>query len=887
MKRMLAPEFRRIDEVFRRVCDLPKSEHETALQESCGTDMALASEVRRLLELDASLPAFARDEHIVSALERRAASALREGVTVAMAPERIAHFEVTGVLGCGGMGTVYRARQKHPQREVALKMLRQWIMTPQLVRRFEFEVDILARLQHPGIAQVYETGTFDDGSGARPYFAMELVDGAPLLSYANARGLDDRQRLALFVEVCRAVEHAHQKGVVHRDLKPANILITQAGDAKVLDFGIARSTDSDVQLTTMRTSAGDLLGTLAYMSPEQAAGSVQNVDTRSDVYSLGAVLYELLSGKLPHDLRGKSIPSAARTISDEPVLPLRTHHRRFAGDLDTIVAKAMEREPERRYSSAAALADDIERHLRDEPISARPPTTWEQWRRFGRRNTALAASLMLAFISLAAATGFSSWMAWRESRANAQAQANADAASKQAGRAERVKTLMVGMFAPLYPARPDGKVTVQDMLGQATERVRAELADQPDIADEMLFVLGTIYQNLDLPQFAIPLLEELLARQKARGVAPGEYVKTLDLLADVHNRDLSRAQAIEYQREVLEIHRSLGPATSNDAITALHGLAHLVTFNGNPIEGLRLAQEALALLDSIPDERPNQRFSVQLGIGTALLQSGRSAAAQIVFREILANRRHANSFWPKYYLAQALLNLSKATEALPILEPMAAEARADAEAEPRRLGMLLLLYSKALESAGRIEEAETIARESIEAFGNLDSAKLPNGLCQLASTLHMQGRNDETLDVINQSLDALRVNRCETEEAVQVLRRNARILVDMGKLDTARDAADRALAIVQGMNSPSQMSVARTCLAMANVELNSGQPDDAASMIQAALDALDDGEGPSHPQAELMRIKVQQTRALLDAGSNARAAAHLRHLITARFEVLQ
>ena len=485
MNRIMMHDFRRIDEVFSRVCVLPKSEHETALREYCGTDYDLASEVKRLLDIDASLPAFAQEQHIVSGLQRRAAAVWQDGASPTYIPKQIGHFEIVGILGCGGMGTVYRAKQQHPRREVALKVLRHGMMTPKLVRRFDFEIDILAKLQHSNIAQLFEAGTFDDGGGPRPYFAMELIDGTSLLSFANARGLNGAQRLGLFVQICRAVEHAHQKGVVHRDLKPANIFITKDGDVKVLDFGIARSTNGDVHVTTMSTGIGDLMGTLAYMSPEQAAGNCEDIDTRSDVYSLGVILYELLSGKLPHDLRGKSIPSAARTIEEGTPLPLRTHQARFVGDLDTIVAKAMNKEPERRYSSAAALADDIDRHVRDEPISARPPTTWEQWRRFCRRNRALAASVLLAFVVLAGATAFSSWMAWREHRANVAAIANAQIAQKYSSRAVRTKQLMTDMFSS-----SNGHATVKV---EELQRQVAEARRQPQGTSRRLAIALTMY----------------------------------------------------------------------------------------------------------------------------------------------------------------------------------------------------------------------------------------------------------------------------------------------------------------------------------------------------------------------------------------------------------
>ena len=228
-------------------------------------------------------------------------------------PDTIGPYKILEVLGEGGMGVVYRAEQAQPHRQVALKLIRPGVVTGSLLKRFQLEADILARLQHPGIAQVYQADLYE---GA-PYFAMELIEGESLTRHARSHNLSIKQRLELFAKVCDAVQHAHQKGVVHRDLKPGNILVTKDGQPKILDFGVARATDGDIQTTTIETDVGQLIGTTPYMSPEQAAGDPGAIDTRSDVYALGVILYELLSGRLPYDLSKKLVHEAVRIIQED------------------------------------------------------------------------------------------------------------------------------------------------------------------------------------------------------------------------------------------------------------------------------------------------------------------------------------------------------------------------------------------------------------------------------------------------------------------------------------------------------------------------------------------------------------------------------------------
>src|SRR3954465_10009212 len=315
---------------------------------------------------------------LVSAITGTATEAAVSSVRTASHPTHIARYEVLGILGAGGMGIVYEAQQQNPRRRVALKVIRTTVVSRALLRRFEIEADVLGRLDHPGIARVYEAGTAsDDGtSGPQPFFAMELVRGRRIDAYVAAASPDLRQRVEILIKLCDAVHHAHQKGVIHRDLKPANVLVTDDGQPKTLDFGVARVTDGDVAVTTMQTDTGQLVGTLQYMSPEQALGAAREIDTRCDVYALGAIAYELLAGRLPHVLHNKPLPEALRIIREDEPTRLSTIDRPLAGDLETIVGKAVGKEKDRRYASAGELAADLRRYLDDEPIAALPPSAW-------------------------------------------------------------------------------------------------------------------------------------------------------------------------------------------------------------------------------------------------------------------------------------------------------------------------------------------------------------------------------------------------------------------------------------------------------------------------------------------------------------------------------
>lgn len=549
-------------------------------------------------------------------------------------PAAIGRYRVIRLLGEGGMGTVYEAEQDHPRRLVAIKVLKTGTLGPDLRWRFEHETQALGRLRHPGIAQIYEAGTADTASGSQPYFAMELIHGEPLLQYAEAHRLNARQRLEIMVNICEAVQHAHQCGIIHRDLKPSNILVEESGHPKILDLGVARITDSDAQ-ATQQTDLGQLVGTLAYMSPEQVLADPLALDTRSDVYALGVILFELLAGRLPYKI-SKQLPEAVQTIREEDPTRLSSISRSYRGDIETIVGKALEKDKTRRYASAADLAADIHRYLHDEPITARPPNTTYQLQKFARRNKALVSGVAAVFLVLVAGIVASTWEAMRARQAEAKANAVNDFLQKD----------LLAQANPREQARPgtkpDPDLKVRTALDRAAAHIEARFDKQPEVEASIRQTMGNVYRDLGLyPDAEKQLRRTLELRRRLFGEDATQTLDAKNDLAELYWYDGKNVEAETLLKEVVRVRRRRLGYEHPDTLNAVNDLASVYSSLQQLPQAEALFVDLVKVRERLLGSEDPRTLQSTGNLAALYLSEGKYAQAEPLMVKDLEHRRHA------------------------------------------------------------------------------------------------------------------------------------------------------------------------------------------------------------------------------------------------------
>lgn len=557
----------RVSALFQEALGLPSGERARLLERATADVPEVAEEVRRLLRLDAG-----GDDTVELCGE------WRPPVWTPSAGAWIGQYRIVRPISSGGMGTVFEARQETLQRTVALKTLHFGVATRERHERFRFEVEALARLQHPSIAQVYEYGLHREGELELPYFAMELVAGGrDLASHAREAGLDRTARIELFIDVCEAVQHGHQRGVIHRDLKPSNVLVDPSGRPKVIDFGVARLADPSGAGGTL-TLPGQIIGTLQYMSPEQLAGRTSEIGTQSDIYSLGCILYELLTGRLPYALDGLPLPAAARVLAEtDPARP-----RELPQELGWILLACLAREPERRYASVAELVADLRRYSGHEPVLAGPPSTRYRLRKLLRRHRAPLSGALAVVAALLIGL--------------ARARSEARTAARETRKARSVVALLEDALtsASLFERGPD--VRVVEMLEDTAPKVQAELADEPEARAIVDLVIGKSFLGLRRIEEAERHLDAAW-RYAEQHLERDDPVR-IDILTQRARHGLmamrSDAEDLCLEAEALALDR-LGPLHET-TLAAQSTLAELLMFLGRFEEAERRYDELIARL---------------------------------------------------------------------------------------------------------------------------------------------------------------------------------------------------------------------------------------------------------------------------------------------------
>ena len=701
------------------------------------------------------------------------------------------------------MGTVYEAEQERPRRTVALKVIKPGFASTALLRRFEVESHALGRLQHPGIAQVYEAATADSGSGPQPYFAMELIRGQSLHNYAASHHLNTRERLALIVKVCDAVQHAHQRGIIHRDLKPGNILVDESGQPKILDFGVARVTDSDTN-ATRQTDVGQLVGTLAYMSPEQVLADPLELDVRSDVYALGVILYELLTGQLPYTI-GRQIHEVTRVIREEDPAPLSSISRVYRGDVETIVAKALEKEKSRRYGSAADLASDIGRHLRDEPITARPPSTSYQLQKFARRHKALVWGVAAVFVVLVAGIIASTWQAARATRAE-------QAAREEAATAKAINDFLLNDLLSQAGATtqakadttPNPDLTVRTALDRAATRVEGKFDSQPLVGASIHLTIGNAYRELGL-------LTE----------AGRHYGRAVDL-----------------RRRVLGDEHL-------DTLTGDNNLGQLYREQGKYAEAEQVLTRTTTIRQRVLGEDHPDTLITMANLGLVLHEQGKYAEAEPILTKVLESEKRLRgeddleTLTSMLNLAKLYGDLGKLSEAETLLTRMIAVGRPKFGDEHPSVLIGLNNLATIYYSQGKYAEAEPVFAAILAVKKRILGDEHPDtltGMNNLAVMYRQLGRDAEAEQLVLRVIEVQhRVLGDEHPNQLATISTLGHLYQRRGKITEARALYIKSLAGQRKVNGPSHLGTLNTMRLLGGLERDAGNYPQAEALLREAL----------------------------------------------------
>lgn len=731
----------------------------------------------------------------------------------------IGWYTLVELLGKGGFGSVYLAKQETPiRRELAVKIIKPGMDSEQVISRFQIERQTQTLMDHPNIAKVIDAGATDSG---QPYFAMEYIRGVPITRHCRESSLSTNDKLKLFIQVCRALEHAHQKGVIHRDIKPSNVLVAILdGQAvvKVIDFGIAKAVHTENESMPDLSVAGHPLGTPEYMSPEQIKGSLNEIDTQSDIYSLGVLLYEILTGTTPfdtHDLKRAGYPEMVRIVSEQ--LPPKPSTRlssalgsafteedrprdpkkigaEIKGDLDWIVMKCLEKERSRRYPTVSALADDIVRHLENEPVSAGPPSVTYKTRKFIRRNRGqVIAAGLLAFTLIAGLASTSVGLAWalsERSRADQQAQASLAAADRaeqakelalakqseavreyeraerQLLRAVEIKGLISEILWSISPERARGTDTtlLRDLLSEAAQRLSSGDVKDEYVAAEMRYLIGNVYRSIGLYAEAEPQLRAAYdSRVRLLGEDDPETLQSASALAGLLSSQGKYDDSLRLYRDTLDHQKRVTGEHTPETLFTSDAIASVYINLGRYSDALPFVSDRLQALQQELGEDHPQTLQSMTRLATVYTNLGRRTEAEELHRKTADIQKrvlgpdHPRTLWTMSCLATACSNLGRYDEAEPIyLETIEIQNRVLGPMHQDTLWTTLGL-ARVYRNQRRLEDAESLCDSLIprykESLGERHSQTL-HALNVLASVYEQQGKLDLAENVYTEVLDS-------------------------------------------------------------------------------------------------------------------------------------
>jgi serine/threonine protein kinase/tetratricopeptide (TPR) repeat protein len=873
------------ESLFAAVLEQPRADRTRFLEEACGADAALLQRLRVLL---------AAHEKAVGILDQPAQPPGSPGDTAGYVPasEQVGtviagRYKLLEQIGEGGMGTVWVAEQTQPvRRKVALKLIKAGMDSRTVLSRFEAERQALALMDHPNIAKVLDGGTTDSG---RPFFVMEYVKGVPFTRYCDDARLSIAERLALFVPVCQAVQHAHQKGIIHRDLKPSNILICLYDGQpvpKVIDFGLAKAMHQPLTEHTLYTAHGLMMGTPLYMSPEQAEFNNLDVDTRTDIYALGVILYELLTGTTPLEnrrfkaaawqemlrlIKEEEPPRPSARLSGSGSLPSVAAQRRLEpekltrlvrGELDWIVMKCLEKDRGRRYETANGLARDLGRYLHDEPVEACPPSTSYRLQKFVRKHRAGLATAAAMTVLLLLGSTVSTWQAVRATRAEAEARMMAE--DEKRARAETQAMLDFVEKQVFAAARPEGlegglgrEVTLRRAIEAALPFLAQSFHDQPLIEARLRMALGTSFNYMEECKIAAGQFQKARAiYTEHRGPDHPDTLRSMSRLASCYNFLGQKTEAFKLIEETLALQKTKLSPDHDDTLESMSVLAYCYDASNRYVEALKLQEEVLVLRKAKHGSDHPDTLRSMHDVGRGYFALGRYAVVLKLDEERLALQKaklgpdHPLTLWTKTMCASDYLVLGRYTEAVKLLEETLPLYKAkfgpDHHVATESSRTLAVCYQR----LGRHADALKLYEETLE----LRKAKLgpdhPLTLIimqHMASSYAVLGRHDETLKLHEQTLELRKAKLGPDHfDTLQSMNNVALSYTALGHYADALKLHGQTLELRKAKLGPDHRDTLWSMLSLANSYAALGRYDEALKLHEQTLELRKAKLGPDH-----------------------------------------